>query len=64
MEVAIQQSKKNIHDTLQLDEYSHTQVQSIQTPCGKVYKGITKNYKNHIETCISCKSIKLENIEL
>lgn len=64
MEVAIQHSKKNIHDTLQLDEYSHTQVQSIQTPCGKVYKGLTKNYKNHIETCISCKAIKIENIDL
>lgn len=58
LEAIIQQSKKNIHETLHLDEYAHTKVDLIHTPCGKAYKGMTKNYKKHMEICLQCKECK------
>lgn len=52
------QSKKNIYEMLTKEDISiNEKPQSLQitTPCGKIYKGVTKNYKNHLSTCLCCK---------
>lgn len=59
VEDIVTQSKKNIYEMLTKEDVLPTekgmQSSQITTPCGKIYKGVTKNYKNHLQTCLSCK---------
>lgn len=58
-------SKKNIYEIFAKEELpSLDKIDPVcmETPCGKTYKGVTKNYKNHLQTCVICKEYMDQSI--
>lgn len=48
------QSKTQIFNFLKLEDLEGKETNLIEAPCGRKYKGVTKNYKNHLLSCEIC----------